>query len=278
MEFLSWLLVFLFGTIVGSFLNVVILRYNTGTSFLSGRSFCLSCGKKLSWYELVPVISFILLRGKCGGCGSKISWQYPLVELATGLLFFATVYKLDAVSSFDIYFLLTTLYFLLMWSILIIISVYDLRHKIIPDIPVFLFAALSLAYLVAMVGARNIFHAPHVGDLLAGPLYATPFAALWLFSHGKWMGLGDAKLTLGIGWFLGLIKGGSAIILGFWMGALVGLTLIGLSKLHLERPVLSGISGFGLKSEIPFGPFLILGVMLVFFFNWNVFDLGPILF
>src|SRR3989344_2226114 len=275
MNTLFALSVFILGTIVGSFLNVVILRYNTGVSFFSGRSFCPSCGKKLSWYELVPIVSFFVLRRKCAGCGSKISWQYPLVELATGLLFLSTLYALRSTLFFDIYYLLSTIYYLLIWSILIVISVYDLRHKIIPDLLVFLFAGLSLAYLVVSTGWGNILHAPYYWDFLAGPLFALPFAALWFFSHGRWMGLGDAKLALGIGWFLGLIKGGSAIILGFWLGAIVGLALVGISKLSIAKRF---HSNYGLKSEIPFGPFLILGAIIAFFFNINVFDLGFIVF
>ena len=81
------ILFFIFGTIVGSFLNVLILRYNTGISAARGRSFCFSCGKNLNWLELVPVLSFLFQKGKCRGCKSKISWQYPLVECLTGLLF-----------------------------------------------------------------------------------------------------------------------------------------------------------------------------------------------
>ena len=80
-------LIFVFGTIIGSFLNVVILRYGTGKSFAKGSSQCFSCGKKLSWYELVPILSFLFQKGKCKGCGSKISWQYPLIETITGVLF-----------------------------------------------------------------------------------------------------------------------------------------------------------------------------------------------
>lgn len=267
-------IVFIFGTIIGSFLNVVILRYNTGVSFFSGRSFCTSCGKKLFWYELVPVISFFVLRGKCAGCRSKISWQYPLVEIATGLLFLVTSYTLH-VTSFDAHFLLTTFYYFIIWSILIIISVYDVRHKIIPDLLVFLFAGIALVHFVLVTGLGNIFHAPYSWDLWAGPLFAFPFAALWFFSQGRWMGLGDAKLALGIGWFLGLIKGGTAIVLGFWIGAVVGLLLVGAHRFSIGKRF---NIHYGLQSEIPFGPFLILGTIIAFFFNINVFDLGFVLF
>ena len=265
-----FVIIFIFGTIVGSFLNVVILRYNTGVSFFSGRSFCPSCGKKLSWYELVPVVSFFALRRKCAGCGSRISWQYPLVEITTGLLFLLAIFNLQFLI-FNIETAMITLYYWIIWSILIVISVYDLRHKIIPDLLVFLFAGLSLVFLLLSTWKTGF----QMWDFLAGPLFALPFAALWFFSQGKWMGVGDAKLALGIGWFLGLIKGGSAIILGFWMGAIVGLTLIGISKLSIAK---HPHSNYGLKSEIPFGPFLILGTIIAFFFNINVFDLGLIVF
>src|SRR3989339_1660823 len=79
--------VFLFGAVVGSFLNVVILRLNTGQSIVSGRSKCFNCAKKLKWRELLPIISFVFLRGKCSACKAKISWQYPLVETITGIIF-----------------------------------------------------------------------------------------------------------------------------------------------------------------------------------------------
>src|SRR3990167_10603774 len=234
-----FVIIFIFGTIVGSFLNVVILRYNTGVSFFSGRSFCPSCGKKLSWYELVPIVSFLALRGKCAGCGSKISWQYPLVEIATGILFLLTIFNFQF-SIFNIETAIITLYYWIVWSILIVISVYDLRHKIIPDLLVFLFAGLSLVFLLLSTWKTGF----QMWDFLAGPLFALPFPALWSVSQGKWMGVGDAKLALGIGWFLGLIKGSSAIILGFWMGAIVGLTPIGISKLSLAKRL---HSNYGLK-------------------------------
>ncbi len=272
-----FVIIFILGTIVGSFLNVVILRYNTGVSFFSGRSFCTSCGKKLLWYELVPIVSFFALRRKCAGCGSKISWQYPLVEIVTDMLFLLTIFNFQF-SIFKTELFINVLYYWVIWSILVVISVYDLRHKIIPDLLVFLFAGLSLIHLVVSAGLGNIFHTPLSLDLLAGPLFALPFAALWFFSQGKWMGLGDAKLALGIGWFLGLIKGGSAIILGFWMGAIVGLALVGISKFSITEKGRSFFKNYGLKSEIPFGPFLILGTIIAFFFNINVFDLGFIMF
>ncbi len=131
--FFLYFSIFIFGAVVGSFLNVVILRLNTGQSIVSGRSKCFSCAKKLRWYELLPVISFIFLRGKCSACRANISWQYPAVEIVTGLIF------LQIFNEFSFYFLLSTFYFLLVFSVLIIIAVYDYRHQIIPNLFVWIF-------------------------------------------------------------------------------------------------------------------------------------------
>mgnify|MGYP003393724366 FL=1 len=229
---------FLLGTIIGSFLNVVILRYNTGVS-ITGRSGCFSCGKKLEWYELVPILSFLFLRGKCSKCNTKISWQYPLVELVTGLLF---------VFSFQYGF-----YYLFIFSLLIVITVYDLRHKIIPDGLVFTF--IGLAFL-------KLFYYTNILDFLAGPILFVPFFLLWYLSKGKWMGFGDAKLAIGIGFFMGFVGGVSSIILGFWIGAMAGLLWIGISAMFGKH--------IGMKSEIPFAPYLILGMLITFFFHINV--------
>ncbi len=241
---------FILGTIIGSFLNVVILRYNTGVS-ITGRSGCFSCGKKLEWYELVPILSFLFLRGKCSKCKTKISWQYPLVELATGLLF--AFYIFIFVPNFSFYFLIPTSYYLVIFSLLIVITVYDLRHKIIPDGLVFTF--IGLAFL-------KLFYYTNILDILAGPILFIPFFLLWYLSKGKWMGFGDAKLAIGIGFFMGFAGGVSSIILGFWIGAIAGLLWIGISAMFGKH--------IGMKSEIPFAPYLILGMLITFFFHINV--------
>ncbi|PIZ87448.1 MAG: prepilin peptidase, partial [Candidatus Nealsonbacteria bacterium CG_4_10_14_0_2_um_filter_40_15] len=114
--------VFIFGLIAGSFLNCVIYRLEQGQSFLKGRSYCPLCKHTLSWQDLVPVLSFLFLRGKCRYCRQKISLQYPLVELATGILFVLIFL-----------FAFNFLYYLIMGCFLIIIFVYDLKHYIIPD-------------------------------------------------------------------------------------------------------------------------------------------------
>ena len=248
---------FLFGLIIGSFLNVVILRYHGGQS-LNGRSACFVCGKTLRWYELIPLLSFAIQRGRCRSCGSAISWQYFLVELATGVLFVATYMK-----GYDAWSLAVPFVVL---SLLITILVYDIRHTIIPDGLVYLFSGISFLYLFVSFDPL-VASLPSLSDVLAGPLLFLPFFCLWFFSKGTWMGLGDAKLALGMGWFLGLLGGISAVIFAFWMGAGVSLILLGIQKVQKRRLFRRRLS---FKSEIPFAPFLIAGFLIVFFFDLQV--------
>ncbi|MBX4210739.1 prepilin peptidase, partial [Candidatus Parcubacteria bacterium] len=221
MEIIGGLFFFILGAIVGSFLNVVILRYNTGRT-VGGRSFCFSCGKKLNWYELVPIVSFVTLRGRCSQCKSRISIQYPLVEFFTGLLFLSLYLKFlpTTIATF-----LPVFFYCIIFSILTVIFVYDIRHKIIPDGLVYTFIILSFVGLIIKMTVishlplSTIATPPYLYDLLAGILLFLPFFLLWLVSGGRWIGFGDAKLAAGIGWLLGLAYGLSALFLAFWIGA-----------------------------------------------------------
>ena len=262
MDFLTIFLGFTLGAIVGSFLNVLILRYNTGRS-LGGRSACLSCGCELSWRELVPIFSFLWARGRCKHCGSSISLQYPLVEITTGVIFAAVIYKEFLTYNLQptTYNLYVICYLLFVWSLLISVAVYDLRHKIIPNGFVWTFVAVSFANLLAM----NDF-SPPFWSFWAGPVLALPFALIWFLSGGRAMGLGDAKLALGLGWMLGLANGLTAALLSFWIGGLAGIFLL-----------LKKGGRFTMKSEIPFAPFLVLAAFLSDFFNLDFLGLARLL-
>lgn len=256
---------FVFGLIIGSFLNVVLFRYNTGWG-VGGRSKCFSCRRELKAIDLIPVFSFLAFRGRCRSCKSKISWQYPLVELLTGLLFSATfAFFSSQLFSNPTQFIFNMIFGLIIMSLLVLITVYDLKHKIIPDVFVYTFSIISLVYSclsIDMFGSLIIVN-PGLTHLIAGPILAAPFYILWLISSGTWMGLGDAKLALGIGWFLGLIKGGAAITLGFYIGAAVAIFILLFNWIFKKK-------GISLKSEIPFAPFLITGLLTVFFFGYTV--------
>ncbi len=268
---LVFFFIFVLGLVIGSFLNVVILRFDEDFSLktLMGRSHCPNCKKILNWYELIPILSFFIQKRKCRGCKNKISWQYPIVELLTAVMFLVSAYSLKFIThsfpNFEIFGYLNLLYLWAIFSILIVITIYDIKHKIIPDILVFSFAGLSFVFLLVSNWGNLSWL-----EIFSGPILATPFAILWLVSQGRWIGLGDAKLVLGIGWFLGLIDGISAIILAFWIGSFFGIFLIILSKLQS----LSFIKkNFTIKSEVPFAPFLILSMILIFLFGWDILNL-----
>jgi leader peptidase (prepilin peptidase)/N-methyltransferase len=218
---------------------------------VTGGSKCLACAKQLRWYELLPVCSFLLQRGQCRRCFSKISWQYPLVELVTGLLFWFSLRVFGLTAILPLY--------LVIMSLLIVITVYDLRHKIIPDGLVYAFIILSIVPALVS-GDRGVIWS----HLLAGLVLFLFFFLLWRISDGRWMGFGDAKLAVGVGFLLGLSGGVSAIVLAFWIGAAIGVILLALSHWRWGR------KRFNMKSEIPFAPFIVLGLLLNLLYHLNV--------
>ena len=244
------------GLIVGSFLNVVIIR-GASDEPITGRSHCRSCGATLRPIDLVPVISYLLSRGRCRYCHARISSQYVLVELLTAISFAVIAWNVAIVGYMDV--IRASLYAVIV-SVAIAIGGIDLRTTYIPDRLSYLLAALSLLSVVVTYGLT-----PSWQVLIAGPLIAFPLAALWLVSRGTWIGLGDAKLALSMGWLFGITGGLTALVLSFWIGAAVSLTLLFLHKLtSINRGgLLKRIPGLTMKSEVPFAPFLILGMAAV---------------
>lgn len=245
---LNYLFIFIFGLLVGSFLNSVIYRLEQGQSFLKGRSFCPRCKHQLSWQDLIPLFSFLILKGKCRYCQKPISWQYPLVELATGLLFFL-VYSVHGGSAPDGQFLI---YNLIIASFLIIIFVYDLRHYIIPDKVIFPAIGAALIYHLLkfdFLGKSNF--------LISAAAAAGFFLAIVLISRGKGMGIGDIKLAFLMGLFLGWPNIAVALFSAVFLGAIMGMGLIIAGKKTL-------------KSEVPFGPFLVFGTFLALFWGEKI--------
>ena len=234
------MLYFIFGLFVGSFLNCVIYRIEKGKSFITGRSFCPRCNHELAWYDLIPVFSFLVLKGKCRYCQKRISMQYPLIELLTGFLFFLAGFYFGF-----------NLYALLMIPLFIIIAVYDLKHFLIPDKVVYL--AIGLALLASLVSFQW-------QNIVAGLSASLFFFLIWHFSKGKWMGFGDVQIALAMGFFLGFPNILVGLFLSFFIGAVTGIVLMMLKRKKM-------------KSEVPFGGFLVLGTFLALFFgneivNW----------
>lgn len=250
-----------FGIIIGSFLNVVILRFNTHKTF-GGRSACMSCAQTLQWYELIPLFSFLGLKGRCRNCKTKISIQYPLVEFTTGLVFVLLFLKFKDFLSYDgLVFPISFSYYAVIFSLLIVIAVYDLKHKIIPDLLVFIFGILSFVGIFLFKDYIYTLHLPNIIELFSGLILALPFALLFFISRGKWMGFGDAKLAVGFGYLVGLSAGFSSLMIASIVGSVVGILLM--LKSHK----------YGMKTELPFAPFLVLGVFIVFIFGFDFFNL-----
>lgn len=248
----------LFGAIIGSFINALSFRFNTGRPFfkaMGGRSKCMHCGHALGLLDLVPVFSFIFLRAKCRYCGSAISWQYPLVELVAAVLSVGVYLTHAAPAQYALWFVV--------WMILLFTVVYDLRHSIIPWSCSIALAVLAFANLFITPGGALA--TPSLWALAAGPLLASPLVFTSLISRGTWMGWGDGALELSLGWFLGLSAGLSALMLSFWIGAAVGILLLAISRL--------GFFGYTIKSEMPFAPFLVLGAALPHFFHVDFFSM-----
>ncbi len=231
---------FVFGLIVGSFLNVVILRFGF-VEQARPRSGCPHCEGRLRWFELVPVVSWLVLRGRCRRCGTGLSSQYPLVELANGLLyllaglFYPPVLSVLGVASFALLLFCSSAFLLLV--------VYDLRHTLLPTRFLISFAAgvVALRSLEAYTFKSWFI----VSDALLGALALAGFIGLVvLATRGRGMGVGDIYVAAVLGFFFGLFRGVEVLLMAFWIGALVGTALIALKKKAT------------MKTEVPFVPFL----------------------
>ena len=274
------------GLAVGSFINVLSLRYDPdkfllNTKVMGGRSYCPHCRNKLKPFELVPLLSFIWLRGRCRTCRTKLSFQYPLVELVSGLIFVLVPYFLRHSDVFGFfgshlenpigYTLLASSYTLIFLALLLI-SLIDIRLKLIPDeanifiailaIPIIIlqsseFSLISGSFLgpyAGIFGIRGNIWLNHGLALLFGVIF---FLALILITRGRGMGVGDLKLAGA----LGLVFGWPDIVLIIALSFILG-SILSLPSLIAGKK--------GMKSFLPFGPFLALASLIVYFFGHDL--------
>jgi leader peptidase (prepilin peptidase)/N-methyltransferase len=270
MIFIFYLFIFLFGVIIGSFLNVVVLRLHT-RKISRGRSRCGKCGHELGSKDLVPVLSFLFLRGRCRYCKLRMSRQYITVELITGFVFLLVAHKLfsniDLVSLPNMALLLVPFLKFILYSIafslLIVLSVYDVKHYILPWRIMRFFLLISLCvFLCSILFSAVDFSWLYLGiKLLGAVLVPLPFYILWLLSKGRLIGFGDIELMAGFGLLLGLLGGYLAVIFGFWLGA-----LFVVCKLCITMKPLNP------KSMIPFGPFLSFGALIALLYGQYFID------
>ncbi len=259
---------FLLGAVIGSFVNVLVFRYGTGADIVNGRSRCMRCGHRLGVLDLVPVFSYLFLGGRCRYCKTRISPQYPLVELSAAALSLGAFLTHPELAA---YLVALALFMALLFAV-----VYDLRHLSLPLPALWVVGGAGLAAAaLSCTGGVCSAAPPTPGALMAGPFIAAPLFAFSAISGGRWMGWGDGFLALGLSWFLGPTGGVTALCFAFWIGAVVGLALIGLSHLPARRgvhsPVRAGEPRFTMISELPFAPFLMLGVLIVYFARIDLF-------
>ena len=246
--------------LIGSFLNVCIYRLPRDLSVVSPRSFCPECEAPITWYDNIPLLSFILLRGRCRKCAKRISWRYPVVELLTGIFFFAAVYLRGLTGP--------AIHFAVFAAIIVELVFSDLEERILPDEFTLGGAALGIVFAALWpsgFGLLQFFfwsaHQPRLlaaADALLSALFCS--GTLWLVGaiyqklrHREGLGLGDVKMFATVGAFLGL----SYALMGFFVGSVLG-SVIGLSYILIARKDASSY-------PLPFGTFLGVGAIGVAF-------------
>ncbi|MFZ0483955.1 MAG: prepilin peptidase [Desulfobacterales bacterium] len=241
-------LVFMFGLCIGSFLNVCIYRVPSSTSIINpSRSFCPQCNSTIQFYDNIPVLSYLWLRGRCRNCKAPISFRYPLVELMTGTLAIAILFKFGLTLEGAIYFVFM--------SSLLVITFIDIDHKIIPDI--ISLPGIPIGLAASFVLPAMTFTSSLLGLLAGGGSLLLVAWTYSLITRKEGMGGGDIKLLGMIGAFVGW-KG---VIFTIFAASLTG-TLVGMIVMLLK--------GKNLKFAIPFGPFLSIGAMSYVFFGEKV--------
>ncbi len=256
---------FLVGLVIGSFLNVCILRIPAGKSIVLPASSCPKCGKAIVPYDNIPVLSWLILRGKCRNCKTKISAMYPAVELLTGLLFLACYFAFGLT--------LDALKWAIFSALLVTLTITDFRERILPDAVNFFGMGAGLLFSfftkdtdgTALWIANRWFDFPppqpvlSFADAILGAVAGS--GLLWVVAEGYFrmrgregMGLGDVKMMAAVGVFLGLKRTLMTVLAGSLLGSVVGVFLIALSKKDRNY-------------ELPFGTFLGAGALLVLFFG-----------
>lgn len=281
---MTWVVLFIAGLLIGSFLNVIALRYTEGGSLLGlqvtrGRSHCVSCQVNLKWYELVPLFSFLVQGAKCRHCLHSLNWQYPIVELVTGILTFAIPWHLEQLygpwtaanpSTLGWFYALVGVWLLVAYTT-ITLSAIDFRLRIIPDQSNLLLGIFGVFIIIfkhfnpAVAGSYTGSYAtvlggpsnPFLSALIAVLFSLALFGGIIYFSKGRGMGMGDLKLAIPIALLLGWPDTLIAFMAAFVIGAVVGLLLI-----FNKRTTMKG--------TVPFGPFLVLGVFVAMFYGESI--------
>lgn len=257
---MEYVLLAFFGLAFGSFINALVWRLHENRDFVRERSECVHCHHTLGWYDLIPVVSWLLLRGKCRYCKRPISWQYPAVEIITATLFVISYMfwplALDAWTGMALLIL-----WLIMLVLLIALAVYDIKWYLLPEkltIPLTVLAAVYAVIYTLLELNLNILEAL-VYVVLGVASVAGLYYVLHAVSKGRWVGFGDVVLGVSMGLILGWELGLLAVFIANLVGLMVALPVVVLGKMST-------------KSRIPFGPFLIIGLIISLLFGQGLIE------
>lgn len=251
------LAVFLFGSFIGSFLNVIIWRWPREKN-INGRSECPHCHHQLSARDLIPVVSYLLAGGKCRYCKKRISWRYPLIEIVTGVLFVIAVIVVNPAANSLLIDWLSVAKYCFIYCVLLVVFVIDYEHYLILDKIVFPSLVIVVVWDFVLVWLTGDNYQPFVVDIILGAVAGfMPFYLLSKLSKGKWMGLGDAKLGL----FLGAVFGFPQIWVSYFIAFLLG-TVVSLPLLLAGKKELT--------SKLPFGTFLAVSACITMWFGYQI--------
>jgi len=253
-EYIVYGFIFIYGVLIGSFLNVCIYRIPDESSVVTGRSHCMNCNAHIKWYDLIPLFSYIFLLGKCRKCKAKISIQYPIIEALNGLLYVLIFYLYDWNSLHTI--LLSSVYCLAI-SALIVLSVIDFRTNTIPvGINIFIMIMGLCAVLVQYFwyGKNTDIIVEHVIGFFAISIF---LLLIFYATHGRGIGGGDIKLMAAAG----LLLGWELVILAFFVGCILAAII---------HPIRMRISH--LNRILAFGPYLSVGITIALLFGKQMVD------
>ena len=252
--------IFVFGTVVGSFLNVCVWRIPRDESLFKPGSHCPKCGAHIAWYDNIPIVSYILLRARCRYCTERISIRYPLIEALTGALFFCLYLKFSLTVALAVYCALVASF--------IVVTFVDLEHYVIPNRITFggMGAGVVLSFTAKFIpGDRfivtNTVQALAGGIVFAGILYFLDQLSRLAFKK-RGMGGGDVKLAAVIGLFVGLRLVLPVILVASVVGSIIGIVVLAVRRRREDDP----------SHYIPFGPYLVLGTIIVLFFGENMLE------
>ena len=234
--------IFIYGIVIGSFLNVCILRIPANESLSKERSHCMSCGYQLRWYDLIPVFSYLCLKGKCRKCGKKISLQYPIVEAINGIMYVV----IFGVNGYNY----ESVIYCLLFSALLVLSVIDFRtYEIPPKINIFI---LIIGIIETIIDYER-WH-EHVIGFFAISVFVW---LLYVVTNGRAMGGGDVKLMAAAG----VVIGWKRIIVAFFLGCIIG------SIIHPIRMKVSGED-----HALAFGPYLAMAITICMLFGYEMIE------